>query len=138
MSNIRELIVKTLNEVKSDFIIVRENLEDNDKQLVFEIIDEFVEGADLYSYDDSIWLILTDEKVWIFQFEDDGDVWYNYNFFQTYFNYMSLDVNDNKKYMIDWVKKYVNKEIIRIASVKRPFSIMVDEVLRYGKKIKTP
>ena len=59
---------------------------------------------DTYFHNGSMWLIFTERKQWIIELDENGILWYNYDFFKNLFNYVSLDVVENQHYITMWVE----------------------------------
>ncbi len=81
------------------------------EDIVFELIDDHVDGADMYTYSGSIWMIFTDEKKWIIELTKDGTLWYNYYFFKSLFKYVSMDDIEYQDYITKWVEKTIQNGI---------------------------
>jgi hypothetical protein len=77
------------------------------EKIVNKLIDNFLNGVDKYSKDNSTWLIFTDTRQWVIELTNDGTLWYNYNFFKNLFAYVSLDVVDSESYITKWVEKNI-------------------------------
>ena len=95
------------------------NETDNTKKILFKLIDKKVEGADLYEDGLGLRLIFEKEnpleinirhKV-VIHIDKDENLWYNYNFFDTIFKYLSLDVIENQHYITEWVEDTFQKEV---------------------------
>ena len=84
------------------------------KKIIDELISHSIVGADVYRYKDATWLILTDEKRWVVELTDEGTLWYNYNFFNDIFKYVSLECNEFNDYIIGWANDYFFKDIKNI------------------------
>jgi hypothetical protein len=87
------------------------NETDNTEKILFKLIDKKVEDADLYEHKGSLWLIFTDDKIWVLEFTDYGTLWYNYNFFNSFFKYLSLDVVKNQHYITEWVEDTIQNGV---------------------------
>ena len=85
------------------------------EKIVKKLIDNALEGVDVYFNNGSIWLIFTETKQWVFELEKNGMLWYNYHFFKNLFSYLSMNVVENQdyitKYVEDMLKNGVNKTI---------------------------
>jgi len=125
----RDLIKKILREETS------ENLkEDKLKSLVFKLINNAVEGVDVYKNKGDLWLIFTDEERWVINFKESGDLYYNYYFFQNIFKYFSMDVVENQHYITEWVEDTI-KNGVKYSfknDMKRIYS--VEDTIKNGVK----
>ena len=104
--NLQEHIRKILREETSVNF-----KEDKLKYLVFKLINRAVEGADLYEYEGSIWLIFTNKMRWVIELTKEGTLWYNYSFFESIFKYISLDVIGNQHYITEWAEDTIQNGV---------------------------
>jgi len=73
-------------------------------KVINKLIDESIKGVDTYSHNGSTWLIFTESKQWVIELTESKTLWYNYNFFNGMFSYVSMDVVDNQHYITKWVE----------------------------------
>jgi hypothetical protein len=96
------------------------------QKIINTLINESVKKADIYYYEDSLWLIFTDRKEWVVELVESDMLWYNYHFFAKLFRYVSLDVVENQHYITKWVedtimngvKKTINANFINTKLAK--------------------
>ena len=81
------------------------------RDVIFKIINQFIKGVDTYYNNGSMWLIFTDDKKWVIELTKDGDLWYNFYFFQDCFKYLSLDVVENQHYITEWVESIIQNGV---------------------------
>jgi hypothetical protein len=80
------------------------------KEFLFEIINDAIDGMDVYNHNGSLWLIKTEELKWAIEFTKDKILWYNYNLFKNLFKAISLDISENQKYVTEWFEsRFLNK-----------------------------
>ena len=113
--------------------------EDNkseESDLIFSLFDDFTRGANIYynPETESIWMIFPEEKIWVFQLENDGDLWYYYNFFVDVFKYLSLDVIDNQHYITEWVEDILKRGVKDTTSASVMRMWRVEDTLKRGVK----
>jgi hypothetical protein len=72
------------------------------KEFLFEIINDVINGMDVYNHNGSLWLIKTEESKWAIEFTKDKSLWYNYSLFKNLFKAISLDLKENQKYVTEW------------------------------------
>jgi len=72
------------------------------KKALFSLIDNSIKNVDTYHLNGSTWLIFTETKQWVIEFTSSGTLWYNYGFFKTLFEFVSMDVINDKDYIKDW------------------------------------
>ena len=121
--------VMNLNESDDD--------KSEDYDLVFSLFDDFTRGANIYYNPDteSIWMIFPEEKIWVFQLEKDGTLWYNYIFFNGIFKYLSLNVTKNQHYITRWVEDILKRGVRRTRDIYGNPINDVKNTLKKGKKL---
>jgi hypothetical protein len=79
------------------------------EKIINRLINDGVEGCDVYRHNNSTWLIFTDTKQWVVELNEGGTLWYNYSFFNNLFQYVSLDVIENQQYITKWMENIIQK-----------------------------
>jgi hypothetical protein len=107
-----------------------------DKDIILTLIDDFSEGFDIYINQESksVWGIFTDEKRWVFELTKDKTLWYNYNFFNNIFKYLSLDVVENQHYITKWVEDTLQNGVKHTATWTDSHKFDVEDTLQNGVK----
>ena len=100
---------ENINRIQEMMGIINED--SNMRETIFDMINDAVEGADLYEHEGLIWLILTDENEWVIKLNKKGVLWYNYYFFNSIFKYLSLDVIENQHYITEWVEDTIKNGV---------------------------
>jgi hypothetical protein len=100
---------ENINRIQEMMGIINED--SNMREIIFDIINDEVKGADLYEHEGSLWLIFTDDKKWVLEITEGGTLRYNYNFFNSIFKYLSLDVVENQHYITEWVEDTIQNGI---------------------------
>ena len=114
--------------------ILKEETEDGMKDILFDMFDENTKDVEIYEYEDSLWMMLPEQKEWAFEIQDDLTLYYNYNFFNKIYRYVSLDVTDNEHYITEWVEDILKTGVRHITSRKGDYPLTVKEILKTGKK----
>jgi hypothetical protein len=83
------------------------------EKLINPLIEENLKGVNVYHYKGSIWLIHPETKQWVVELTEDGTLWYNHGFFKNLYNYVSLEVIGNEKYIISFINEYLSTVISR-------------------------
>jgi len=107
---------------------------DRYKKLLWLIFKEKTEGCDIYHNNGSIWLILTDERKWVFELTKEGTLWYNYYFFKDCFRLLSLDVKENQKYITDWVVEKIQNGVKDTDACQIGTSTSIEDAIQNGVK----
>jgi len=118
-----------------EMMFEQKNDSNNIKKILFKLIDKKVEGTDLYEHEGSLWLIFTDDKEWVIKLNKEGYLWYNYNFFNSIFKYLSLDVVKNQHYIIEWVEDTIQNGVKYTKVFTQIFIGEVENTIKNGKKI---
>jgi hypothetical protein len=121
---------ENINRIQEMMGIINED--SSAKEIIFDIITDAVENTDLYEHKGSIWLILTDNKKWVLQITEDGTLWYNYYFFQSLFDYLSLDVVENQHYITEWVEDTIKNGVMFTTSKSSKWSKPVEDTIKNG------
>ncbi len=100
---------ENINRIQEMMGIINED--SNMEKMIFDIINEAVEGVDLYEDKGSLWLIFTDNKEWVIKLNKKGVLWYNYYFFNSIFKYLSLNVVENQHYITKWVEDTIKNGV---------------------------
>jgi hypothetical protein len=111
------------------------NEDSNMGETIFDIINDAVEGAHLYENKGSIWLIFTDEKKWVIKLTKEDTLLYNYNFFESIFKYLSLDVVENQHYITEWVEDTIQNGVRSTTWSKLLKQVGVEDTIQNGTKI---
>jgi hypothetical protein len=101
------------------------------EKIIHKLINEFIEGVDTYTHNDSVWLIFTESKQWVIELTENKTLWYNYTFFQEIFIYASLDVVENQQYITKWVEDNI---INKVSYTEIAWHNNIDDTLKNGVK----
>jgi hypothetical protein len=107
------------------------------EKVVNKLINESVKGVDTYSYNGSTWLIFTDTKQWVIELTEDRTLWYNYNFFNGMFSYVSMDVVENQHYITKWVEDNIINGVKETMSNQGHKPLTVKNIIVNGVKENT-
>jgi len=118
-----------------EMMFEQKNDANNTKKILFKLIDKKVEGADLYEHEGSLWLIFTDDKEWVIKLNKEGSLLYNYDFFNSVFKYLSLDVVENQRYITEWVEDTIQNGVKYTSQRVSWWFVKVEDTIQNGKKI---
>ena len=106
------------------------------EKLIFSIFDNMIEGADKYITNGSLWLIFTDQQRWVFEFNNRGTLWYNYNMFQSELDLIGMDNIEIKPTIQKWFESRFLAKSKRISrsSVNTIFPHLVKDAIENGVK----
>ena len=102
--------------------------------IVKKLIDIYVKDADVYVNNGSLWLIFTEEKKWVIELDNAGNLWYNYHFFYKIFKLISMNVVDNQHYITRWVEDALQNGVNNTDRIKWNVTKQVEDALQNGVK----
>ena len=106
----------------------------NIETLIKKMIDIYVKDADVYVNNGSLWLIFTEEKKWVIELDNAGNLWYNYHFFYKIFKLISMNVVDNQHYITRWVEDALQNGVNNTDRIKWNVTKQVEDALQNGVK----
>ena len=104
------------------------------EKIIHKLINEFTEGVDTYTHNNSTWLIFTETKQWVIELTDNKTLWYNYNFFKSVFAYASLDCVQNQHLITKWVEDNVMNKVNYTFSFEKVADYRIEDTLENGVK----
>lgn len=108
------------------------------ENIILKFIVQNIKGVDTYQHNNSTWLIFTDEKKWVIELTKDGTLWYNYNFFNSIFNFFSLDVIENQHYITKWVEDTIQNGVRNTTISVMTHCGKVEDTIQNGVKNTLP
>ena len=102
------------------------------KKIIYKLINNAIEGVDVYLHNGSFWLIFTDRKEWVIELDKNGKLWYNYYFFENIFKYISLDVIENQHYITEWVEDTVRNGVMKTNILTNNRFVCVEDAIQNG------
>ena len=107
-------------------------MEEKTRKVLFHLINTKTKGVDIYHHDGSMWLIFTNEKRWVIELTKKGTLWYNFDFFQNCFKYLSLDVVENQHYITEWVEDTIQNGVINTWRRRFTRHCLVEDTIQNG------
>jgi len=104
------------------------------EKIINRLINDGVEGCDVYHHNNSTWLIFTDTKQWVVELNEGGTLWYNYSFFNNLFQYVSLDVIENQQHITKWMENIIQKGLRYTGSPDWNRNKVAEDALENGVK----
>ena len=102
--------------------------------IVKKLIDIYVKDADVYVNNGSLWLIFTEEKKWVIELDNAGNLWYNYHFFYKIFKLISMNVVDNQHYITRWVEDALQNGVNNTENALQQLNPSFEDALQNGVK----
>ena len=104
----------------------------NIETLIKKMIDIHVKDADVYVNNGSLWLIFTEEKKWVIELDNAGNLWYNYHFFYKIFKLISMNVVENQHYITRWVEDALQNGVNNTTGNVIWSDVNVEDILQNG------
>jgi hypothetical protein len=105
-----------------------------EEQIIFELLNDFTKGYDVYYHDGSMWYIFTEDKKWLIELDKKGTLWYNYPFFSKIFKYVAMERPDFTPYITKWVEDAIQNGVKDTAPVRRAAFTVVEDAIQNGVK----
>ena len=105
------------------------------EKIVKKLIDNALEGVDVYYYNGNIWFIFTETKEWVLELKKTGNLWYNYYFFNNLFSYLSMDVVENQKHITKYVEDTLQNGVKNTFVQRNYNTISVEYILQNIEKL---
>ena len=102
------------------------------EKIINRLINDAVKGVDTYKNSGSTWLIFTENKQWVIELTKEGVLWYNYNFFNNLFKYVSMDVVDGQHYITKWVENNVVRKVKRTRDANNFAMSVIEDTIENG------
>jgi hypothetical protein len=98
------------------------------KKIIFKKLANDLSHVEVIPYNGMIWFIDRD-KYWYFQLEDNGKLWWRYDFFEQFFRAFSLDRNNYEPLIVEWVEQVLNRKVESTRASAGIFYWVVENVL---------
>ena len=102
------------------------------KKIIYGLINNAIESADVYHYKESLWIIFTDKVEWVLELDKNGKLWYNYYFFENLYKYISMDVIENQHYITEWVEDSILNGVKDIRTIPFPLTSTIEDTIQNG------
>lgn len=82
------------------------------EKVINKIINNSIVKSCTYSHNGNTWIVFPEKKQWIISCSNDnGYLWYNYDFFSNLFLYLGLELGDNNVYIKNWVESTLRLKV---------------------------
>ena len=115
--------------------ILKEETEDGMKDILFDMFDENTKDAEIYEYNNSLWMIIPETKEWVFWIDSNLNLRYKYDFFNKIYRYVSLDVVDNQNYITKWVEDILKTGVRNTENRLHYEQDVIEDIIEKGGKI---
>ena len=101
------------------------------KQFIFKRLYKELGNAEIIPYNNSIWFIDRNERYWYFELENNGNLYWRYNYFTNFFSWFSLEPNQFEPIISEWVEEVLNHKVSTTKNAIDVIYTAVEEVLNH-------
>jgi hypothetical protein len=99
------------------------------KKIIFKKLAKDLSHVEVIPFKGDIWFIDRDEKYWYLQLEDNGTLWWRYDYFNRFFISFSLNRIDYEPIIAECVEQVLNQKVDTTAAYPSSRIPMVEKVL---------
>ena len=100
------------------------------KDIIYKKLYSELSHLEIIKYKEEIWFIDRDNKYWYFIYNDNGTMWWRYDFFFTFFEFFSItDDNEFIPIISSWVEEVLNCKVTTTQTSPMLEHLSVEEVL---------
>ena len=114
--------------------------ENNKNKAIRILIDYVVEGYVWYFLPKtgSLWLINPYTKQWLLEYENSGDLWYNWSRWTDFFKYINMEYSEYQQYIQSYVEEVLQNRVRKTRLHHWVADWLVEDVLRNGVRDTKP
>jgi len=107
-------------------------IDDRLKKFIFKKMAKDLSHVEVIPFKGDIWFIDRDEKYWYLELENNGHLWWRYDYFNRFFIAFSLEQSDYEPLIAEWVEEVLKRNVNKThkGTVKRVGQ--VDQVLNFN------
>ena len=100
------------------------------KDIIYKKLYSELSHLEIIKYKEEIWFIDRDNKYWYFIYNDNGTMWWRYDFFFAFFEFFSItDDNEFSPILSSWVEEVLNCKVSTTDELAVSRISWVEEVL---------
>ena len=100
------------------------------KGIIYKQLNKVLGHVEIIDYNGEIWFIDREDKYWYFIYrKSNGELWWRYSFFASFFSLFSLSSNELNFILSSWVEEVLNCKVVTTNFNSRSKTIKVEEVL---------
>lgn len=100
------------------------------KKFIFRRLFEELSNKSYYPYGRELWIVDFDNKEWYFHYTSDGNLYYNYTYFNSFFTIFSLQYSEYQKILKIWFENMSSNSVNRISRRKLNAEYYIDGIER--------
>ena len=100
------------------------------QKLVFNKLNCDLSDTIYHPHGQEIWIINFDTKEWFFEYQNNGQLWYNQKIFSVNLPLFSLSNSENQKLLKNWFESTFNLTVNKISRKNSNMEYYIDGVMR--------
>jgi hypothetical protein len=81
------------------------------KQIIFNKLYEDLKHVEIIPYYNDIWFIDRENKYWYLRYQKSGDLWWRWEFFNSFFKLFSAERDEYEWVIAEWVEEVLNCKV---------------------------
>lgn len=106
----------------------------NLKKFIYKRLFESLSDKIYHPYGKEIWIIDLDTQNWYLQFNSEGNLYYNYKFFNDFFSVFGFNRKEYQNFIKSWFETSTGYRINKISSSSLDVSYYIDGITRGNTK----
>jgi hypothetical protein len=103
------------------------------QKLVFSKLNRDLHNTIYHPHGQEIWIINFDTKEWFFEYQNNGQLWYNQKIFNVYLPLFSLTNSENQKMIKYWFENTLNLTVNKISRKNSNMDYYIDGIIKDNK-----
>ena len=103
------------------------------QKLVFNKINRDLHNTIYHPHGQEVWIINFDTKEWFFEYQNNGQLWYNQKIFSVYLPLFSLTNSENQKIIKNWFERTLNLTVNKISRKNSNMDYYIDGIIKDNK-----
>ena len=85
---------------------------DKVKQVIFKKLYNDLKGIEIIPYKNSLFFVDRENKYWYLEFDNDGTLYWRYEFFDSFFSLFSMRYKEYEKVISEWMEEILNCKVL--------------------------